>query len=419
MCNVARNKRKSCTWCRYQQCLRVGMDPSMVQMGRTNKQTVALDTERFPSASGESTEVMVQSPDKSSRDTVEQVDTIDNYGYDTTKNEYTWFQFSTGFRGRVVEMRGTTYNQYTYEFVVEVSLSNGTIVGTSWKYNELLKNQPPPFPDNNLSSTTYFHNHRNGSHAIMKHNDLSLQLSLILSEVSITVLTHVCESEWSLLQQISNAYHILDYSLLPKYFAMNDCGSGKKRILLSVGHLPNLIFQFMDCLNIYKNLCIVDQVILQKESIAEVAFMVGTYAYDRDTHSFCHSCFNGSLLHFLHFDVLKRKGAVQGKHVIYQDHFDRIPDFFRKDPVALTTLAFLGVFQSRTGLTDEEAVTSARKQLMSLLKKYSEGKIKSASWNTSLVQVEHYIQEAQNNMRRFKGLFDAYVSEATRTNNSN
>ena len=132
--------------------VRVGMDPSMVQIGRTNKQAVASDTVRFPSASGESAEVMVESPDNSSRDTVEQVDTIDNCGYDKTKNEFTWFHFSAVFRGKVVEKRGTTYNQYTYEFMVEVSLSNGTIVGTSCKYNELLKNEPPPFPNNDLSS---------------------------------------------------------------------------------------------------------------------------------------------------------------------------------------------------------------------------------------------------------------------------
>ena len=302
---------------------------------------------------------------------------------------------------------------------MQVSLSNATIVGTSCKYEELLKNEPPTFANHDSSCVTYFRNHRNGTHAIFKHNDLSLEMSLILSEVSTSVLTNASQKEWSLLQEISKAYQVLDYSLLPKYFPMNNCDRKNNRILLSVGHLPNLIFQFMECFNIYNDLHIVDQLILQKESIAEVAFMLGTYTYDRDTNSFCHSCFNGSLLHFVHFDALKRQGATQGKDIIYQDHFNNIPDFFTKDPVVLTIVASLGVFQLRAGLTDEETVTSARKQLMSLLKKYSTAKIKSASWITSLVQVESYVRQAENNMRRFKDLFDHYVFKAMQTNNSN
>ena len=386
-CEINMNSRHWCSWCRFQKCVKVGMQKELVE-GEAKRKIVSINDS--PSSLPNSP------PDSSPCSQVSQ-------GSSFVAVEETWIKKSIGSRiefkviyAKVIKWRGTP--SYIYETLVEVAVKNGIIVGTKIKFHDLIRNLTSPDMNSfNSSSDTLmyktsselvtFQRSDNSSNKFTPFHDCIFDVQMVKFSSETIILESLSDYHWEKLREVcSSSRHLrlpmrVIYHDVPLDYSLEIVvGNERKQLLLTVGmeNYTKCISTAFGELPFYQSLPLEDQVILIKDGVMEVGLLILLQLYDRTENSFLRKVIDGHLIHGIHFDVIRGNKDIEN---LYHEMLSEEFDILRQDSFVVDLLSFLLFLTDRPGITEGAVIVKERNHYAQLLDKYVQGQIRSGVWN--------------------------------------
>jgi len=232
---------------------------------------------------------------------------------------------------------------HSHHVILEVEVNEGVVSGTTCVFEDLFKNEPPPDPNNDtnlnrlkLTFSSRFHHqkfYRNESRISSDLFDVSIMNSSGSSTVLMESMTDVL---WSRLSQvISGSRHLLR-TCSAYYFRQSSSSSlftpetEKKKVLVISESMDNFavgITAAIGVFDFFRGLPPEDEVILLKEGMVGVFFLISTHFYNQVYDSFMLSAFQVSFVQTnLRKNFSNQTNPVETKHTSFFIFFTNSPD---------------------------------------------------------------------------------------------
>ena len=199
---------------------------------------------------------------------------------------------------------------HSHHIILEIEVDEGIVSGTTCVFEDLFKNQPPPDPNNDIQLNrsklifnSRFHHqtfYRNESQTSSSVFDVSI----IDSHDSSTVLMEsMTDDLWSRLSEVITGSRHLLRTCSAYYFRQSSSSCSfipeteKKKVLVISDSMDNFavgITAAVGVFDFFRRLPPEDQVILLKEGMDGVCFLITTHFYSRTYDSFILSAFQVS-----------------------------------------------------------------------------------------------------------------------------
>ena len=308
-----------------------------------------------------------------------------------------------------------------YSASIEVSVKHGTILGTELLFNKLFAKQDTQAWNNDwilyvasIQGTHTFH--LTGS--LQTPSDVRVT-SHRGCKVSFMTMESLTEEHWKRLSEVASAAKFFQESLgiqeLPSVdIVAPDDSVRLKRLLLfaSNDHGGKQITAGIESLNLFRNLCFEDQLIILKESYFTIRTLSFTHTFIKEEKSFVLNSPLGEYL-LLCFHINPRKGTrkieCNKMYDMYTKFLDEFYDFLRKDCVVITILCILFVYDEYPGMTCDWLIKRESKLYTELLQKYIDAKIKSGQWSSTNHQIWDHIWRIKRQLLSWKSVYDQYA----------
>ena len=309
-----------------------------------------------------------------------------------------------------------------YSASIEVPVKHGTILGTELLFNKLFAKQDIQTWNNDwilyvasIQGTHTFH--LTGS-CLQAPFDVRVT-SHRGCKVSFMTLEALREEHWKRLSEVASAARFFQESLgiqeLPSVdIVASDDSVRLKRLLLftSNDHGGKQITAGIESLNLFRNLCFEDQLIVLKESYFTIRTLSFTHTFMKEENSFVlNSPLGEYLLLCFHINPPKdnRKRECSKMYDMYTRFLNEFYDFLRKDCVVITILCILFVYHEYPGMTCDWLIKRERKLYTELLQKYIDAKIKSGQWSLTNHEIWDHILKIKSQLLSWKFVYNQYT----------
>jgi len=379
-CPIEPNTKK-CGFCRFNKCLVVGMNISMVVSEAKKLKKKLLDKPN------------------------EEEKKCDSSSYDNLANplvskcDHIWIKKTPGSNLVFQSFKSSCYLLYQYKIEIEVLVnqSTGIIVGTDLTLDSILFKE---------KSNRKYNMNRTNSLLIKGINEIIVfsrtQEPCNKPNHSFTVQVNfnscfktmrmegMTESLWTCLQQaIGMSERIFQELVAVQHYLVNQTPSthdshdtnlivNKKLVLVMDLNLKKKIAvsMFEDSLFV-QSLPLEDQIILFKEMLS--SSLIDLHTQERDTNSYSRTAVGNHLLFQWRLHYFK---GMKDYEESFQILFDNTLDILRFDPFVITLLIIIYFFRNKPGLTFEIEIEAERLKYSKILDMYFKAKIKSGLWNS-------------------------------------
>jgi hypothetical protein len=323
------------------------------------------------------------------------------------------------FAFTVIGSYGLVCNQY--DILVELQVKNGLIQGTSIEISDLFRcgfsaDKSGVDRDDVASTTLLFKGLRNNQEFFKSMQDPSL---IICSQAGIHnfFMNLDCVTiEWRSLCCCVSFGNRLRSGLRVAYHEPigsenDDPNNGRKKIIVSVnqGFLTRTASLAIESLDIVKNLDLEDQIIVLKESVYPVCFLLVCHSFDKETGSFVNTAFDDEVVFCVNKIVLSSEKYAEPMRQFFAAFLDNFYEFLRTDFFVITLMCLLSVLKGRPGLTSEENLNKERKISLQLLEKYIHGKISSNHWPSEFELIWDHIMNWINQLDNIMSIYSRFA----------
>ena len=310
--------------------------------------------------------------------------------------------------------------------VIEVTVKDGVVVGTSSTIDEILKQGNDYVYQSDESTGDQIHidfKARDGCRtSFLPHRE-----NEVTSEVIITtfrsniqsVMEKMNESLWRRLTQVASAASLLQQTFnavidilpdAPDSFCEQEVSgfAVQKKLTLNITwqSVIKTITKSFDFITSFHSLPAEDQLILRKEATTEVLIiqMVGTF--DKDMDSFVHNGIQGHLLLCTKFKMFSSDLTETTFYQSLRTLTYEFDDTLRRDEVVMTLLCMLCLFKDRSGIIYRDLIQEERMFFLELLDRYIKGKVASKEWITPTHVLWDRIHRDMARVSSLKSLFE-------------
>ena len=430
-CTVTGSSRKLCNWCRFQKCLSVGMKIELVhsdlklkpnQANNVCLQKLQLSAKENDTSSSSEKTLNTESDVSyfvEELDTSEKVSTSAPIFMEKSllslTNEFVYFKRPIGTNIQFTLINVNVRTGCFYSATIEVPVKNGTILGTELSFNNLFVKQDTQAWNNGwilyVSSIQGSHTFHHASSCLQTSFDVRVT-SHRGCKVSFMIMELLTEEHWKRLSEVASAAKFFQESLgiqeLPSVdIAAHDDSVLLKRLLLfaSNDNWGKQITGGIESLELFRNLCFEDQLIILKESYFTVRALSFTHTFIKEENSFVLNSPLGEYL-LLCFHINTRKAECNKMYDMYTTFLNEFYDFLRKDCIVITIMCILFVYDEYSGMTCDWLIKKERKLYTELLQKYIDAKIKSGQWSLNSFEIWDHIWRIKKQLLSWRPVYD-------------
>ena len=285
-----------------------------------------------------------------------------------------------------------------YDMVIEVPVKNGVICGTDIVLNNIVNKKL------SIQSSKSFMISRNllelhfpfrRCHYTFRRKASSVEIRISSSNrENVVEMSGVSDDHWYRIQQIISATeHFLSVVSTSVIIPSNTESSSRitsdglttQKIILShssdayTKQITNLIESF----EAFHKLDLLDQLIVLKEALFPIHFLLSTHSYSRETNCISYSTLGGHMLYGYHISKWTKGGYFCGRELsaLYQSYLSQFYTFLREDYFVINILCVLLIFGNWPGLSCTEVTERERKLLSEILDKYIDGMNAAGLWS--------------------------------------
>ena len=308
-----------------------------------------------------------------------------------------------------------------YDVVIEVPVKNGIIYGTDILLDNLVNKQI------SIQSNRSLTNSRSSSQLQLQfplrqcHYTFTRKASSVEIQVSsfsredVVHMSCVSDDHWYRIQQmISATEHFLSVVSATAVIPSNteSCsritsdGLTTQKIILSqtsdayTKQITNLIESF----EAFSELDLLDQLIVLKEALFPIHFLLSTHCYFRETNCISYSTLGGHILYGFHISSWVRADYFCGREMsaVYESYLSQFFTFLREDYFVMNILCVLFIFGDWSGLSGTEVTERERKLFSEILGKYIDGMNAAGLWSTPRKLIWSNVERVMKHVFHYK-----------------
>ena len=430
-----------CSWCRYKKCLTVGMKPELVNRSVPKKRSGQRFNAYEKILFNDSTNVSdTRHKDGFERCLQKPSQAVSHYMSGNQENvNLSWdFRFLTKTLRGILWIKDVdcpkvsksldhrvTHSSFipchSYQIQVDILLDvNDVKLAHSLFSLEMISPTNEALP---LSLPT-----REG-HLVFTRDSLAIFNVIITSitkqDSSIIIMDSLTEDHWTRLNEIVKFGRILNefwtatHQLTSFVFKDEMDESGEKvkySCILDITVAENMktTSNAIESLQIFRELCLEDQIIVVKESLLLIDTLVFGHTYDEEVESFVYSALNGNLCMCIGKERLQKKSkGGYGKLLekSYASYLENFYEFLRKDFFVISILSVLIVFQDKSGISCSEVFEKERRYYFEILDAYIKAKVISNEWPLDRDMIWSNFHEIFTFVSRHASIFKHYLAD--------
>ena len=445
-CEINTESRRNCPACRFNKCLEVGMKPDIIEVGASKswtKDRQILKTNKIHQVHC----YLNQSPNNIETDAQQK----ESERALSLQYHYANFAFSTSLalplihydpsRHEYLRIRRSAASSLQYNFlnfiavipctrydvVIEVPVKNGVICGTDILLDNLVNKNLSIQPNRSLmisrnSSQLQLHFPLRRCHYTFTRKTSSIEIQVSSSSREDVVhMSCISDDHWYRIQQIISATEHFESVVSTSIIIPSNESSSRitgdnlfsQQIILSqtsdayTKQISNLIESF----EAFHELDLLDQLIVLKEALFPIHFLLSTYCYFRETNCISYSTLGGHILYGYNISKWTRDNYFCGREMIavYESYLSEFLTFLREDYFFMKILCVLYIFRDWPGLSCTEVTERERKLLSEILDKYIDGMNAAGLWSTpkqlvwsNIERIFKHVFHYKQNITRFQ-----------------
>jgi hypothetical protein len=289
---------------------------------------------------------------------------------------------------------------YLFRVVLEVEVRNGFVLGTETQFEKLLSNPTSSFKSAHQDNFLF----RSRKQCLnFEKVDGHGEFDVCVTEVSTRkrkskiYLRNMNESLWSHLEQVisaskrfhecMNVEHNLPTDFVDRQATSNNAVLKRIELSVSMSHYLNFMTAGIECLELFRSLPVIDQVILLKSGTVTTMLIFSIVLQDKQNYTEVFSAFDNNLLFAIDLNSMKNEPSIQEAYPLYMHLLHEMFDFLQEDALAISLITIIFFLQEHSGLTEGTRVTQERFMFVRLLEKYIEGKVNAGDWTFSVEEI--------------------------------
>ena len=311
-----------------------------------------------------------------------------------------------------------------YDVVIEVPVKNGVICGTDILLNDLVNKNLSIQSNRSLMIPKYSSQLQLPSPMrrclytfTRKTSSVQIQISSS-NRQDMVHMSGVTDDHWYRIQQIISATeHFLSVVSTSVIIPSNTESSSRttsdgitsQKIILSLTsdaytkQITNLIESF----EAFHELDLLDQLIVLKEALFPIHFLLSTHCYSRKTDCMSFSTLGGHILYGFEISNWGTADYFYSRDLsaVYESYLSQAFTFFREDFFVTNILCVLYIFGDWPGLSCTEVTERERKLLSEILRKYIDGMNAAGLWSVPRQLVWSNIERVMKHVFHYKQNF--------------
>ena len=332
----------------------------------------------------------------------------------SVKHEYLWLRnrCEPGLKFKIIDIFFLASNQY--DVVIEIPVTDGIIDGTSIVFNHLFKNQRHFDLNHDFSPNCIKFQTRYEFQVFQRNISDSSKVDIHTYSPNLSSITmdSMTGEHWYTLRQTLSAAKFFQemlfaYAHLPSSssstfetypFPVGGTTVYKKLILsATMDNFAKHITAGIEQMDVFKNLSPEDQLIVLKEGLVPVAFLVVVHLIIRQHNAFVFSALEDKISFCVHLNGVDEE-LNHGMFQLFSEGSNTIYEFLRLDFFVISHVCLLSVFSDYSGLSCN--FEKQRSLLTELLEKYVQAKVSGGHWLLSTKEIMDNISKVVMISRR-------------------
>ena len=435
-----------CSWCRLQKCLTVGMNPLLVE-GPIDKQywsnkqaqvkfTASSNISNFNEESHEVLEtdalhegnevsslipwtapnsmlycnVNLQDSDKNWSNYLEAESLLKPMYHDIKSmftplapdcgflalpspviHEFLWLKAFPGSNLHFSIKNIQSLARHEWNIVIELPVKEGFISGTSYSINQMMNPKSTKLLVHSSNAFLCFDTCFAEQVLFQKQSlqePFNVKVSSSKDTTFFLIMDSMREELWIALHQVTVAAGFFrNVSYIQHLWQHKEATRNLDTVQLTLSSSLNFLIKGVtagiEALDVIKSIDLEDQLIVLKETLVPVCFMLFYHTFNQQEKSFAFPCLDENLMFCVHEAVFMSRGFPSSLVGIFKRFLEETSDFLRQDFFVMCILCLLHVFDDTPGLSCGQVFHQQRHLYLELLEKYINANTESGRWTQS------------------------------------
>ena len=306
-------------------------------------------------------------------------------------HEFLWLKSSPGSNIHFSIKHIQSFARHSWNIVIELPVKEGFVSGTSYSINQMMNQKTKKLLADSSNAFLCFDTCFTEQVLFQKQSlqePFNVQVSSSKNASFFLIMGSMREELWTALHQVTVAAGFFrDVSHIQHLWkhkaATTNLDTVELTLASSLDFLIKGVTAGIEALDVIKEIDLEDQLIVLKETLIPVCFMLFYHTFNQQEKSFVFPCLDDNLMFCVHEAVLMSHGFPSSLVGVFKRFLEETSDFLRQDFFVMCILCLLHVFDDTPGLSCGQVFHQQRHLYLELLEKYINANTESGRWTQS------------------------------------